>query len=187
MEARDLARWRVDWTLEKRHGDIGDFRARVGSEFATLAQAEAAFLASEDPYEIRHVPGNLLVNAGIQLMEDLLIGAGGTAYTNAVSAIGVGTSSTGAAAGQTNLQGGAGAAFRKAMDSTYPSRASQTLSFRSSFATGEANFAWNEWGIFNSVGTGDPPTGGTMLNRKVESLGTKATGTWTLTGTVAIS
>lgn len=184
---QDAARWGIHWRLEKRHGDIDAYRSRVGTDFADMAEAELAFLASEDPYEVRELDGNLLANAGIQLMEDLLIGAGGTAYTNAVSALGVGTSTTAAAATQTNLQGGAGAAFRKAMDATYPSRAAQTLTFRSSFATGDANFAWQEWGIFNAVGTGDPPTGGTMLNRKVESLGTKTTGTWTLTATVAIT
>jgi hypothetical protein len=67
------------------------------------------------------------------------------------------------------------------MEATFPSRSGTTVSFKSSFATGEANFAWNEWGIFNSA------SGATMLNRKVESLGTKTSGVWTLQADVTIS
>lgn len=89
--------------------------------------------------------------------------------------LGVGSSSTPFAATQTNLQGGAGAAVRKAMEAGYPKEGgtANVLQFRSIYGTSDANFAWNEWGVFTVAGTGDPPTGGTMLSRKVESLGSK--------------
>jgi hypothetical protein len=67
------------------------------------------------------------------------------------------------------------------MNATYPSLAAQTESFQSDFLTAEANYAWNEWSIRNGA------TGDKNLNRKVASLGTKATGTWTLTAQVTLA
>ena len=158
--------WHMLWTVEKYHEDL------VG-----MTEQERALC---QPYETVFIPGNMLVNAGIQLLEDLLIGAGGTAFNNANSYLGVGDSNTAAAAGQTDLQAATNK-LRKAMDATYPSRSSQTITWRSTFASGDANFAWAEWAIFNNS------SGGTMLSRKVESLGTKTTGSWVLTATLVIS
>ena len=167
--ATDQLHWDIDWTIEKFWQDRDAF------------DSDEAFRAAGDPYETVHVHGNLLVNAGIALLEDLLIGAGGTVFSNANAYLGVGDSSTAAAAGQTDLQAATNK-LRKAMDSTYPSRSGQTLTFRSTFATGDANWTWAEWGIFNAG-----PTGGTMLNRKVEALGAKVTGSWVLSGTLVIA
>lgn len=132
-----------------------------------------------EPYAIEEIEGNLLVTAGLNAMLTLLIGGGGTAFNNANANLGVGDSATAAAIGQTDLQAGANKT-RAVMVATYPTTpASGATSFRSDF-TG-ANYAWQEWGIFNAAAAG------TMLNRKVESLGTKASGTWTLTATVTIT
>jgi len=67
------------------------------------------------------------------------------------------------------------------METSYPTRTDNVLTFKSSFGSGDANFAWNEWGIFNDA------SAGTMLNRKVESLGTKSSGTWVLTVELTVS
>lgn len=116
---------------------------------------------------------NHLVQAGI--------GAAVTAFNNANSYIGVGDSTTAFAAAQTDLQAATNKT-RKAMDATYPSGGSNVITFRSTFGTGDANFAWNEWAIFNAS------SGGTMLNRKVESLGTKTnTQTWQFTVTLTVT
>jgi len=66
----------------------------------------------------------------------------------------------------------------KAMDSGYPTYgSSQKAVFRSTFGGTEANFTWNEFTVVN--GADDTATN---LNRKVQNLGTKASGTtWTLT------
>lgn len=125
---------------------------------------------------------NLLVNVGIQLLLDLLIGAGGTTYANANTYIGVGDSSTAAAAGQTDLQASTNR-FKRVMDATFPSRSGQTLTFRTTYATSEANFAINEAGVFNG---GPAFATGTMLNRIVQSLGTKTSAT-TLQVTVTLT
>lgn len=122
-----------------------------------------------------------LVDAGRNHMVQASVGAGVTAFNNANSYIGVGDSTTAHAVGQTDLQAATNK-MRKAMDATYPSGATNVLTFRSTFATTDANWAWQEWGVFNAA------TGGTMLNRKVESLGTKTnTQTWQFTVTLTFT
>lgn len=129
---------------------------------------------------------NTLVNGGTAIMLDALIGAVPTYYTNALAALGVGDSSAAFALTQTNLQGTTVTTdrIRKAMDATFPSRAANVASFRSTFATTEANFVWNEWAIFNAVADAT----GTMLNRAVSNLGTKTSASsWQLLVTLTQS
>lgn len=133
-------------------------------------------------YKTTQFEKNILVNAGINLMLTLLAGGAGTAYNNANSYIGVGDSSTAEAASQTDLQAATNK-LRKAMDGGYPTYGtSQQIVFRSTFASGDANYAWNEFAVFNAS------SGGTMLNRKVSSQGTKTSGqTWQVTITITVS
>lgn len=116
-----------------------------------------------------------MTTVGRNYIAQALGGEAFTAFNNANARIGVGDSSTAFAAGQTDLQAPANK-LRKAMDATYPQRAANVLTFQATFGTAEANFAWNEWGVFNAAAAGQ------MLNRKVESLGTKTSAqTWQLT------
>lgn len=119
-----------------------------------------------------------LVNLARDMVADAIIG--GSTYTkfnNANAYLGVGDSSTAFAAAQTDLQA-ASNKTRKVMDATYPTRAANVLTWRSTFATGDANFAWNERGVFNHASAGQ------MLSRKVVSLGTKtSSASWVLTCT----
>ena len=75
---------------------------------------------------------------------------------------------------------------QKPMDSSYPTRAVNVLTYRATFTTSEANLAWEEWEIKNTSATS---TGtGSLLNRKLDSLGTKAsTQSWQVTATVTVS
>jgi len=96
---------------------------------------------------------------------------------------GAGGTGTGKFAGiviatETALKGAS--SLYKAMEATYPSRAAQTLTFRSAFTSTEANFAWREASLDNGN------TANKNLNRKISSLGTKTTGTWTLELTLTI-
>ncbi len=126
------------------------------------------------PYEVLETQENLLLNEGIALLWDLGIGAGGTVWNNANARLGVGNSSAGESAAQTGLQG-ASQAYAK-MLSGFPSRAAQTVTWKSSYGPDEANFAWNEMCVTNASGTG-----GQDLNRKVSAQGTKTSGqNWTL-------
>ena len=111
----------------------------------------------------------------------LVAGAGGSAFNNANSYIGVGDSSTAFSAAHTDLQAATNK-LRKAMDATYPTNAANVLTYRSTFATTDANWAWNEWGIFNAAAAG------TMMSRKVESLGTKTSAqSWQITATITFA
>lgn len=126
-----------------------------------------------------------LTDVGRNLMIDGITGTAVTPFNNANSRIGVGNSTTVFAANQTDLQAAAGASNQQknTMDATYPTRATNVLTFRATFATTEANFAWNEWGIFNAASGAN-----SMLSRKVESLGTKPSSqTWQFTATLTIT
>jgi hypothetical protein len=105
----------------------------------------------------------------------LFAGEAVTALNNANAYLGVGDSSTAFSAAHTDLQGSNKA--REAMDSTYPQRASNVLTYKATFEAADAQFAWAEWGLF------DASTSGTMISRKVESHGTKAADEWALTVT----
>lgn len=154
----DAVKWRCNWHLDK------------------------FWNADDTPYETIDGEGNLLVNAGINALCVLLAGGGGNAFNNANSYIGVGDSTTAAAAAQTDLQAATNK-LRVAMDSTYPtSGTAQQIVFKSTFGTSQANFAWDEFGTFNAS------TAGTMLNRKVTAFGTKTSAeSWALTVSITIS
>jgi hypothetical protein len=113
-----------------------------------------------------------LTTAGVNALAQTVIGQG-TFFNNANAKIGVGNGTTAFAVSQTDLQGTS--KIRKGMDAGFPTVAAPVVTFKSTFGPNEANFAWNEWGIFNAA------TGGVMLNRVVESNGTKQSNqTWVL-------
>ena len=149
-------------------------RFRYRTEWTITKDASDADFAAGRAFEVCPLPGNIMVNSGLQLMVDLLIGAGGTVYSNANAFLGVGDSSTAEGASQTDLQAATNK-LRRAMSASFPARSGQTVTFRAAFGSSDANYSWNEFAVFNAS------TGGTMLNRKVSSQGTKASGqTWTL-------
>jgi len=166
--------YKTVWIV-RRYADAAAFAAGLAS--AVVDGETGELLPAESIIE-----GNLLLNEGIALLEDLLIAAGGTAYNNANAYLGVGDSTTAEAASQTGLQAATNKTY-KAMQASYPSRSAQTITWRSVFAAGDANYAWQEFTIVNaSTDTG------TNLNRKVSNQGTKASGqTWTLDMTLTIS
>lgn len=190
LAASDQQTWRCRTLLDKFEGDIDYALPRHQG----LAVRENGLIVPA--FDSLEVEGNLLVIGGASIQWQTLIGNGVTTqgaatgyYSNANAFISVGDSTTAAADTQTELQAATNR-LRKAMDATYPlhtdttgTAGSKTITFRSTFATTDANWVWNEWGIFNGPGTGGPPTtGARMLNRKVEALGTKtSSATWVLT------
>lgn len=113
-----------------------------------------------------------LTTAGINFLSQAAIGQG-TFFNAANARLGVGNGTTAFAVAQTDLQGSS--KLRKVMDSGYPTITPPKVTFKSTFNQTEANFSWHEWGIFNAA------TGGVMLNRVVESNGTKQSNqTWVL-------
>jgi hypothetical protein len=147
----------------------GDFKSEAE---AKAAGAELIGTAEEE--------GNLLVNVGINVKQQLLIGGAGQVYDNSHARIGVGTSSTAATAADTDL--GANGVW-VAMDGGYPTQAAQVLTFKATFGSAVGNQAWNEWAIDNGS------VAHVLLNHKAPvTLGTKSSGeTWVLTVTVTDS
>lgn len=144
--------------------------------------SDAAYLAGEAPYETVEIDGNLLLNEGIAVLAALLIGTGGTAFSNAAAYLGVGDSATAAAASQTGLQAATNKAYVP-MAATYPQIAAQTITWRGVFDGNTANYAWNEMTVAN--GNSDAAVN---LNRKVSAQGTKTSGqTWTLDMAITFS
>ena len=100
-------------------------------------------------YLVETIEGsNLVVTLGKQILMDRLFGLSGVA---ALSHMGVGTDSTAAAVGQNKLNPSvAGSVDFNAFDST-PTRSSETVTCIATWATGDANFSWNELGLANSA------------------------------------
>jgi hypothetical protein len=167
------------------------------------------FAEPEDGYA--SAPGNLLVAAGLGNISYLLLGtaasgANGRALSNANSCTGVGATSTAATVSDTHLGADGGSAWYQQMDATYPSWAGSgtanggQLNGQVTVASGNGNFAWNEWGWTTGQGTITSGatlasvygTGGdtAMLNHEVpaSSLGTKSSGAvWVFSTTMTFS
>lgn len=135
------------------------------------------------PFDVSHWEGNLLLNEGIQAIWNIIAGLSVVTLFNSANAyLGVGDSSTAAAASQTALQASTNKLY-KAMYSGYPQRTNQTITFRSEFLSGEANFHWYEYTVAN--GNSDS---GVNLNRAVSDQGTKQSGqVWTLDVQITIT
>lgn len=189
MDATDSIRWSPVATVEKYDDDQTAWL--VGRSGIVRPQARHFEAAGLKPYETIVTPGNLLTTAGLNRITSLIIAGGGQGATNTATRLGVGNSSTAAAVGQTDLQASAGSSNRwfQVMDATYPQQSNGVLTFKSTFATGDGNFAWAEWCV--DIGTPTVTSGNTvnanMLNRAVQSLGTKVSGSWVLTATITIS
>ena len=165
---QDRAPWSVEWTLAKYHGD-----------------------PDGDPYETHTIDGNLLMYVGANALIDRLVDPAPThtVFDASNTYIGVGDSTTAVAATQQDLQ--ASTNFHREIVDAAPtytvwtsgasSTTHATVAFVATFETGDANFAWNEVGIFNAS------TAGTMLNRKVSNMGTKTSAdSWVLTCTITL-
>ena len=170
------------WHVEKWSEEACEFvRRRLGLDKLAGISSDMLRRYIGEAEEEAETIGNLLLNTGIQRMEDVLLGVvTANLYTNGNARLGVGDSTTAEAASQTDLQASTNKTY-KAMNATFPSRAAQTVTWTSDFLTSDANYAWQEFIIDNGS------TNRACLNRKVSSLGTKATGTWTLTATTSLS
>lgn len=166
-----------------------------------------------------HCEGNIMVTTGLQNLGYLLIGTAASgangrplAVSNgtaggAICGVGIDTSSTAAAVGDTrlNISGTetSTATWYQIMDSTYPTLSGTgvanggQLNGQSTYGTGNANFAWNEW-CWASCASGTITAGAVlasvatnvaMLNHWTgTSLGTKGSGaTWVFSTTITFS
>jgi len=184
LPASDGLKWYAEWEVRK-----------YNRPSAVVLSGQAL------PDAVIRGQGNLAMNGGVDVIWKRLItlkpSTGLAAVTSAFStkaALAVGDSSAASTASQTDIQAASGATHRarRVMDSSFPSHTtgtsttSRSASFQVTFTTAQANFAWKEWGLFNSTSTG--ASAFRMLNRKVASLGTKTSAaTWQLNIKLTIS
>jgi len=164
--AKEQANWHMKSKLLKYEEDITPYQESGN---------EAEFHNLYTPYEVIEQEHNCLLNTGIDRIWDLVAGDSAAHFDNSNATIGVGNSDTAAQATDTDLIGAS--KTYKAMEATYPTSTTQKITFKSSFGSGDANYDWEEWVVKCSV----------CLNRKVESLGSKTTGTWTLEVDITLS
>lgn len=191
LGAADGARWTVHAHVDKWSEDATRWaRRRLAIPAPRAADFERLRLRPDLGVVDR--PGNLLVTAGLTRLMSLLNGAGGQAVTNTATRMGTGNGAGTAAIGDTDLSASAGSANRwfQIADATFPSVATNVLTMKSTWASADGNYAWNEWGI--DIGTptvtSSATVNATLLNHKTSAaLGTKTTGSWALTVTITIS
>jgi hypothetical protein len=161
--------WSVDKFLERKDriykaGRRGVPLDEIMQQFPDLFVRHLAFL------------GNCFLNEGINEIFALVCGTGATKFDNTNAYIGVGDSDAAADPLQTDLQGAS--KTYKAMDASYPTYgSSQKGTWRSTFGSGDANYAWKEITVANgSSGAAK------NMNRKVQAMGTKTSDyTWITT------
>ena len=168
--AKEGITWSASWKLEKYEEDLDEFDGTPDEFYATYT-----------PYEVIKSQGNLALNEGLNNIWTLVCGGAATPYSASFARIGVGDSSTAATASQTDLQASTNKLY-KGLDLGFPVYGTNQLAtFKASFTGSEANFVWNEWTVDNGASSG------LNLNRKVENLGTKSGGTWTLSVDLTIA
>jgi len=123
-----------------------------------------------------------LTTAGRNFIANAIINNGSPVFfTNAVAHLGAGDNTAIFAQAHTDLQAATNK-FRQPMEATYPQIATNVITFRALFATGDANYAWEEFAVFNAAAAG------TMLTRKAQALGTKTSAAqWQLTVDVTVT
>ena len=177
MELSEGFRYHTRWVIT-RYKNTEDFKRGFPSFVPDPAGPPGSFLPPQS-----FVEGNVLLNEGIQAIEDLLIGASTpTKWDNGNARIGVGDNNTGAA----NTQGGLQAPTNKAwltMSANYPSRATQTITWQASADANTANYGWQEFTVVNAANDT-----GNNINRVANNQGTKVAGqVWTVAVQLTIS
>lgn len=121
-----------------------------------------------------------LTNTGRDFIAQAIINDASPTFFNSTNArLGVGDSTTAFANTQTDLQAATNK-LRKLVDGA-PGRSANVITFVSTFQSGDANFSWQEFALFNAS------SGGTMFTRVVSNQGTKVAGqVWELTYTQTI-
>ncbi|MGW0939100.1 hypothetical protein [Streptomyces sp. NPDC002666] len=148
-----------------------------------------------DPDRVTEADGNLITTAGLQRITNLIIGTGAAAFTATQAVIGVGDSATAATASDAALGANGSNAWYQIADSA-PTAVAGVITAVTTYDSTHGNFAWNEWGW--AVCTGTVTAGATLasvgatanqlINHKIASLGTKASGaSWVFTTTVTLS
>lgn len=139
--------------------------------------------------------GNVLVTVGLTRIIKLIAGEAVDPFNFAKGIVGVGSSNTAGAPGDTNLLGAS--KYFEDLDAAPNTATAGVLSASATFIGGVAEFSWQEWCIGVAANADVTPAatlsgaGGAtsiILNRKAQDLGIKgANSTWTLQMSVTLS
>ena len=165
----------------------GDVNISVGASLGLIISGKwqprwkiEKYNALGELYAVEEFAGNKLLGEGVTEMWNLIAGLGGTPFNNANSYLGVGDSTTPADASQTGLQG---TKLYKPVDPTYPQIMNQTITYRATFDSGEAGWAWQEFTLAN----GDSDNA-INICRKVEDHSTKPSAdTWVVSLSITLT
>jgi hypothetical protein len=186
---RESVKWWPIATIQKYSPeDVRELTEHLGYE----PKAEDFARLNVDPKSVLEVEGNQLVTGGLNRLGDLFIADGSAGFNASQGVVGVGNSTATFNPSHTALQG---TAWYQPVDGA-PTSVDGVITAVSTFASGNANFAWEEWcwviatgtvsggtSTFSSIGS----TSELMINRKVASMGTKASGaSWVFTTTVTL-
>jgi hypothetical protein len=185
----DTVNWNCTWGVRKFDEDAVAWltdrlgRTPSGDDFAAAGIA---------PYEDSIIDRNLLTTAGLTRITSLIVGGGGQAADNTHARLGVGDGTTAVAIGDTDFSASAGSTHRwfQVMDASKPTTSAGVITFQSTFASGDGNFHWQEFGVDITSGsaTSSATVGATLLNHKLSDQGTKTSGqSWTATATITLS
>ena len=187
----DAAKIVTAWHIERWDGDQTDWtKARTGLDTPSAANFHALGVL---PYDVSRVEGNLITTAGLTRITALLTAAGGQGVIATSTRLGTGNGAGTAVVGDTDLGAAAGSTNRwyQIMDSTYPQVSAGVLTVKSTFASADGNYAWNEFAIDVGAPTvaSSATVGALLLNHKTSiAQGTKASGqTWAATATLTLS
>lgn len=157
------SQWCVEWRVEK---------------WADTARKLAGYAPDDVAFEAQ----NIILDSGANEMLKIISGTGGTPYNAENSFIYVGTDDTPENAAQSGILATGNNRAYAALDTGYPVVNGRQVIYRASFGDTSANFPWREASIINGTGPN-----AIAMNRKVTSLGTKVSGTWTLQITISLT
>lgn len=166
----------------------GDVNISVGANMGILVSGKwqpkwkiEKYNALGEIYSVEEFAGNKLLGEGVNEMWKLIAGLGGTPFNNTNSYIGVGDGTTAASGEQTGLLGAN--KLYKPVDPTYPQINAQTITYRATYGSGEAAFAFQEFTIAN--GSSDSAVN---LCRKVDDHSIKPLNdTWVISCSITLS
>jgi hypothetical protein len=179
MEVKERIGWKAKWRIDRFKDPMGEISKALQ---LGMSMEEAIRKYGQQYLYSSEFESNVALNEGLQKLIELACGISTpTKWDSAKARLGVGNGVTAEDPAQTGLVGGS--KTYKAMDGTYPQRSGQTAEWRSTFASGDANYAWEEYTVVNAA-----DDAGDNLNRKISSKGTKSSGeSWTLSLKITFS
>jgi hypothetical protein len=114
------------------------------------------------------------------LVKETMNDTPGDAFDHDHAYLCIGDSDAAFAASQTNMQAVTNK-VRIGMDTNFPARDGNKITFQATAGEEVANFAWLEWGVANHS------SAGVLANRKPENKGTKSGGSWVFEASLTLA